>query len=237
MLKKSEKGERVQEGEKPKQKSPEVKPYVPPVPFPGRLKQHQLEAQFAQFVEVFKKLQINIPLLDALKQIPSYAKFLKELLTNKRTINNTEKVMLIGESSMVIEKKSAYLPQKLNDQGSFTVPCTIGNFHFNNVLIDSGASINLMPLSVFRKLGIGQQTCKKSPVTLQLADKSIRFSKGTIEDVLVKVDELIFPVDFTVLDMEEDEDIPLILGRPFLATGKALIDVGEGKLTLRALEK
>ena len=94
-----------------------------------------------------------------------------------------------------------------------------------------------MPLSVFRKLGIRQQACKKTPVTLELADKSIRFSKGTVEDILVKVDELIFPVDFTVLDMKEDEDIPLILGRPFLATGKALIDVGEGKLTLRALDK
>ena len=233
----SKKEKEEQKGGEPKKKSPEVKPYVPPVPFPGRLKQQQLEAQFAQFVEVFKKLQINIPLLDALKQIPSYAKFLKELLSNKRTINNTEKVMLIGESSMVLEKKSAHLPKKLNDQGSFTVPCTIGNFHFKNVLIDSGASINLMPLSVFKKLGIGQHTCKKTPVTLQLADKSTRFSKGTVEDVLVKVDELIFPVDFTVLDMEEDEDIPLILGRPFLATGQALIDVGKGKLTLRGLDK
>ena len=80
-----------------------------------------------------------------------------ELLTNKRSINNTEKVMLIGEGSMILEKKSAHLPQKLNDQGSFTVPSTIGNFQFKNVLIDSGASINLMPLEVFRKLGIRQQ--------------------------------------------------------------------------------
>ena len=106
----SKKEKEEQKVGEPKKKSPEVKPYVPPVPFPGRLKQQQLEAQFAQFVEVFKKLQINIPLLDALKQIPSYAKFLKELLSNKRTINNTEKVMLIGESSMILEKKSAHLP-------------------------------------------------------------------------------------------------------------------------------
>ena len=102
-------------GKEPKPEAPAMQSYVPPVPFPGRLKQRELEAQFSRFCDIFQKLQINIPLLDALKQIPSYAKFLKELLTNKRSINNTEKVMLIGESSMILEKKSAHLPQKLND--------------------------------------------------------------------------------------------------------------------------
>ena len=244
-VKKAERQVQIQEKdpEKGKQKeeeltskAPVVQPYVPPVPFPGRLKQRELEAQFARFCDIFKGLQINIPLLEALKQIPSYAKFMKELLSNKRSMESVEKVMLLGESSVAIEKKSAQLPKKLKDQGSFSIPCTIGNIDFENVLIDSGASINLMPLSVFRKLGIEPHKCKRKPITVQLADKSSRFSKGTVEDVLVKVDKFIFPVDFVILDVEEDEDIPLILGRPFLATGQALIDVGQGKLTLRALD-
>ncbi|XP_073123832.1 uncharacterized protein [Henckelia pumila] len=92
-----------------------------------------------------------------------------------------------------------------------------------------------MPFSVFRKLGMGEQ--KPTRVSLQLADISIKYPRGIIEDVLVKVDKFIFPVDFVVLDMEEDLDMPLILGRPFLATGKALIDVQKGKLLLRVGEE
>ncbi|CAA0828832.1 Unknown protein, partial [Striga hermonthica] len=113
----------------------------------------------------------------------------------------------------------------------FTIPCTIGNISINNALCDLGASINLMPLSIFKKLGLGE--VKPSTVTLQLADRSITYPKGIVEDVLVKIDKFIFPVDFVVLEMEEDNDVPLILGRPFLATGDALIDVKNGELTLR----
>ena len=88
-----------------------------------------------------------------------------------------------------------------------------------------------MPLSIFRRLGLGE--AKPTRVTLQMADRSIKHPRGVIEDVLVKVDKFIFPADFVVLDMEEDRDIPIILGRPFLATGKALIDVQKGELRLR----
>ncbi|XP_075479313.1 uncharacterized protein LOC142520196 [Primulina tabacum] len=102
-------------------------------------------------------------------------------------------------------------------------------------LCDLGASINLMPLSVLRKLGLGEP--KPTRMSLQLADRSVKYPRGLIEDVLVKVDKFIFPVDFVVLDMEEDIEMPLILGRPFLATGKALIDVQEGKLRLRVGEE
>ena len=93
-----------------------------------------------------------------------------------------------------------------------------------------GASINLMPLSIFRRLGLGE--AKPTRVTFQIADHSIKHPRGIIEDVLVKVDKFIFPADFVVLDMEEDRDILIILGRPFLATGRALIDVQKGELTL-----
>ena len=127
------------------------------------------------------------------------------------------------------------MPQKLKDPGSFTIPCAIGNSIFEKALCDLGASINLMPLSIFRKLGLGE--ARPTTISLQLADRSIKHPRGVIEDVLVKVDKFIFPADFVVLDMEEDKEIPLILGRPFLATGRALIDVQKGELRLRVQEE
>ena len=127
------------------------------------------------------------------------------------------------------------LPSKLKNPGSFTIPCTIGDFDFDKVLCDLGESVNLMPLSIFRKLGLGE--VKLTTVCLQLADRSIKHPRGIIEDVLVKVDKFLFPIDFIVLDMEEDRDVPLILGRPFLAIGRTLIDVHQGKLILRVQDE
>ncbi|GKU88727.1 hypothetical protein SLEP1_g2957 [Rubroshorea leprosula] len=160
--------------------------------------------------------------------MPSYAKFLKEILANKRKLEEFEMVKLNEECSAILQNK---LPPKLKDPGSFSIPCIIGNVNFDKALCDLGASINLMPFHVFRKLGLGEPT--PTTVSLQLADRSIKYPRGVVEDVLVKVDKFIFPVDFIVLDMEEDFEMPLILGRPFLATGRALIDVQQGKLSLR----
>ena len=101
----------------------------------------------------------------------------------------------------------------------------------DKVLCDLGASINLMLLSVYKKLGFGE--IKQTTISFQLVDWSIKYPRGIIEDVLVKVDKFIFPADFVVLDMEEYQEVPLILGRPFLATGRALIAVQKGELTLR----
>ncbi|XP_062089086.1 uncharacterized protein LOC133795650 [Humulus lupulus] len=122
------------------------------------------------------------------------------------------------------------LPQKVKDHRSFTIPCTIGGSSFDKAICDLRASINLMPLSVFKKLGVGE--VKLTTITLQLVDRSLTYPRGVIEDVLVKVDKFIFPADFVVLDKEEDHEIPIILGHPFLATGRALIDVQGGHLTL-----
>ena len=103
------------------------------------------------------------------------------------------------------------------------MPCAFGETVFEKALCDLGASINIMPLSIFRRLRLGE--AKPTRVTLQMANRSIKYPRGLIEDVLIKVDKFIFPTDFVVLDMEEDHDIPIILGRPFLATDRALIDV------------
>ena len=205
--------------------------YDPPIPFPQRLRKNNMDDQFSNFLSVFKQLHINISLIEALEQMPKYAKFLKDIISKKRKLEEHETVMLTEESSAILQRK---LPPKLKDPGSFTIPCTIGKSYFNRALCDLGASINLMPLFVFRKLGLGE--VKPTTISLQLADRSIKYPRGVIEDLLVKVDKFIFPVDFIVLDMDKDEEIPLILGRPFLAMGRTLIDVQQGKLVLRVGE-
>ncbi|KAJ9553266.1 hypothetical protein OSB04_017311 [Centaurea solstitialis] len=211
---------------------PTVKATVPKVPFPSRLKAHKDDVNFAKFLEVFKKLHINIPFADALAQMPSYVKYLKDILSNKRKIEEHAAVALTEECSAIIQHK---LPPKLKDPGSFTIPIHIGTSEFSKALCDLGASINLMPLSIFRKLGLGE--VQETGITLQLANRSIKYPYGVIEDVLIKVGRFYFPIHFVVLDMEEDLEIPLILGRPFLATGGAIIDVKGGKLTLRVGEE
>ncbi|XP_054782728.1 uncharacterized protein LOC129290033 [Prosopis cineraria] len=159
--------------------------------------------------------------------MPKYAKFMKDVLSKKRRFNEFETVALTKSCTDIIKQ----LPQKLKDPGSFSIPCHIGNKFLGKALCDLGASINLMPLSIFNKLELGE--ARPTTVTLQLADRSLAYPRGVIEDVLVKVDKFIFPVDFIVLDCEVDRDIPIILGRPFLATARTLIDVEKGELTMR----
>ncbi|CAL2280276.1 unnamed protein product [Prunus armeniaca] len=201
--------------------------YVPQVPFPQRLQKHKRDQQTMDILELFRKVQINIPLLDAVKQIPAYAKFLKDVCTNKRKFATHEKVMLSEECSAVLLKK---LPPKLKDPGSFTISCIIGNLHIEKALIDLGASINLMPYSVFQQLGIGE--IKPTSVSLQLADRSIKYPLGIVEDILIKVDQFVLPADFIILDMEEDREVPIIMGRPFMATAGTIIDVKKGLLSM-----
>ena len=160
--------------------------------------------------------------------MPLYAKFLKEILSKKRKIAEEGIVNLTATCSAIIQKK---LPAKMKDPGSFTIPCSIGKYEFKKALCDSGVSINLMPLSVVQRLNLGELT--PTTITLQMADRSMAQPEGILEDVLVKVGKFIFPMDFVIMQMEEDTQVPLLLGRPFLATGAALIDVQKGELTLR----
>ena len=201
---------------------------IAPILYPQRLKKHKLDKQFTKFMEVFKKLHINILFADALEKMPSYVKFMKDILSQKRRLADFKTVNLTEECSAILQRK---LPQKLKDPGSFTIPCTIGNAIFERELCDLGANTNLMPLSIFKRLGLGES--RPTTVTLQLADRSLKHPRGVIEDVLVKVDKFIFPEYFIILDMEEDKEIPIILGRPFLATSREMIDVQKGLLKLR----
>ena len=177
---------------------------------------------------MFKKIEINIPFAEALAQMPNYAKFLKDILNKKRRFAEAEVVSLIAIRSVVIHRS---LPVKMQDPGSLAILCTIGNVEFKKALCDSGASINLMPLSIVKILKLGELT--PTAMTLQMVDKTMAHLEGIFEDVLIKVGKFIFPMDFVVMDMEEDTQVPLLLGRPFLATRAALIDVTKGELTLR----
>lgn len=156
------------------------KPYQPPVPFPQRLAKAKLDKQFGKFLEVLKKLYINVPFTEALQQMPTYAKFLKDILPNKRKLEEYEIVALTEECSALIQNK---LPPKLKDPGSFSIPCLIGNTSFDKAL----------------------------------CDRSVKYLVGILEDVPIRVGKFFIPVDFVVLEMEEDSQIPIILGRPFLA--------------------
>ena len=160
--------------------------------------------------------------------MPNYEKFLKEILNKKRKIAEEGIVNLTATCNAVIQQK---LPAKIKDPSSFTILCSIGKYEFKKALCDSGASINLMPLSVVQRLRLGELT--PTTITLQMADRSMAQPEGVLEDVLVKVGKFIFPVDFVIMKMEEDTQVPLLIGRPFLATGAALIDVQKGELTLR----
>ncbi|GAV68159.1 LOW QUALITY PROTEIN: hypothetical protein CFOL_v3_11662, partial [Cephalotus follicularis] len=188
-------------------------------------------ARMEEMMELFKQAQINIPLLDAIRQVPAY-KFLKDLCTTKRkmktyipkTVHLTEKV------SAVLSNK---LPPKLKDPGAPLISCKIGNLQIERALLDLGASVNILPSSVYDHFGFGE--LKPAEVTLQLADRSLKIPKGFIEDVLVKVDELYFPVDFLVLDMETPtigKPHSIILGHPFLATANACINYRSGAMDI-----
>ncbi|KAI3729642.1 hypothetical protein L6452_18303 [Arctium lappa] len=202
------------------------------IPYPQRLRNQRDELQFKKFLDVFKQLHINIPLVEAIEQMPNYAKFLKDILRKKKRLNEYETVALTEECSAMLSSK---IPPKLKYPGTFTIPCSIGGKEVGKALCDLGASINLMPLFVFNTLGIGE--ARPNTVSLLLADKSIAWPKGKIEDVLVQVNKFIFPVDFIILDFEADKDIPIILGRSFLATGRTLIDVQKGELTMRVQDQ
>ncbi|XP_070040286.1 uncharacterized protein [Nicotiana tomentosiformis] len=155
-----------------------------------------------------------------------YAKFMKDLVTKKRSMN-CEMIKMTHQASAIVHS----MAPTLEYPGAFTIPCTIGSVNFAKALYDLGASINLMPYFVFKTLGIGQP--RPISMRLQMANRTMKRPLGIIDDVLVRVDKFILLADFVILDCEVDYEVPIILGRPFLATGKALVYEEAGKLTFR----
>ncbi|CAN6544516.1 unnamed protein product [Malus baccata var. baccata] len=200
------------------------------MPFPGRFLQSKKEEEEKDVLETFRKVQVNIPLLDAIKQIPKYAKCLKKLCTTRKRFREKEVVQVSENVSAIIQRK---LPPKCKDPGSFTILCVIGNTRFKSAMLDLGASINVMPYSVYASMNLG--VLKNDGVIIQLADRSNVYPKGVVEDVLVQVNHLIFPADFYVLEMDESDhapSLPILLGRPFMKTAQTKIDVAKGEVTM-----
>ena len=160
----------------------------------------KLEEQFSRFLNMFKKIEINIPFSEALTQMPHYTKLMKDILIRKRKITEEGILSLTATYSTVIQKS---LLKKMHNPGSFTIPCKIGNAEMGKALCDYKASINLMPLSMVKRLSLGELT--PIAMTLQMADKTLAHPVGILEDVLIKVRKFIFPVDFVVIDIEEDK--------------------------------
>ncbi|CAN6583794.1 unnamed protein product [Malus baccata var. baccata] len=177
------------------------------VPFPSRFMQTKKEEAEKDILETFRKVQVNIPLLDAIKQVPRYAKFLKELCTTRKRMS-TKEVVKVGENvSAILQRK---LPPKCKDPGSFTIPCVIGNTRFESAMLDLGASINVMPYSIYASMNLGALK-----------------NDG--------VNHLVFPADFYVLEMDESDhapSLPILLGRPFMKTARMKIDVYSGTLSM-----
>ena len=200
-------------------------------PFPQALKAKKKAINQAKMLEVLRQVKVNIPLLDMIKQVPTYAKFLKDLCTVKTGLNVDKKAFLTEQVSAIIQCKT---PVKYKDTDCPTISVNIGGTCVEKALLDLGASVNLLPYSMYRQLGL--EELKPTSITLSLADRSIKIPKGTVEDVLIQVDKFYYSVDFVVLDTEPAATganyVPIILGRPFLATSNAIINCRNGVMQL-----
>ncbi|XP_023769232.1 uncharacterized protein LOC111917820 [Lactuca sativa] len=214
----------------PKKTTPLVTPIATHPSFPSQLATSKKNMEDKEILDTFRKVEVNIPLLDAIKQIPRYAKFLKEICTNKRKLKGSEKISMNKNASAVLQRK---LPPKWKDPKMFTVPCKIGDVTFSSAMLDLGASINIMPYSVYELLNVGP--LRETGVIISLADKSSVFPRGVLEDVLVQVNQLVFLVDFYVIDLDEQvssKSVIILLGRPFLKMARIKIDLYAGSLTM-----
>ncbi|GKE50268.1 reverse transcriptase domain-containing protein [Tanacetum coccineum] len=211
--------------------APKPKP-KPSIPYPSRLNDQKLREkannQMLKFLQIFQRLHFDISFTDALLHMPKFASTFKSLLSNKEKLFELAKTPLNENCSAVLLKK---LPEKLGDPDKFLIPCDFPELDECLALADLGASINLMPLSIWKQLSLPKLT--STHMTLELADRSIVHPKGVAEDVFVKVGKFYFPADFVVVDYDVDPRVPLILGRPFLRTTRALIDVYGEELTPR----
>ncbi|GJY56709.1 reverse transcriptase domain-containing protein [Tanacetum coccineum] len=211
--------------------SPRPNSYQSKLPYPERMKVRENDkpsAQHSRFLKMFKQLRLEIGLKDALVEMPKFNKWLSSLLRNKEKLEEIAITTVNAECSAIIMNK---VPEKLEDPGKFLIPCALQELDRTSALADSGASINLLPHSIYKQLGLEALTPTR--MTLELANRSITHPMGIAEDVVVRVDGFTFLADFVVVNFEPDPRVPIILGRPFLRTAKALIDLYEETLTLR----
>ncbi|GJT18158.1 reverse transcriptase domain-containing protein [Tanacetum coccineum] len=196
----------------------------PNIPYPSRLDDQKLREkasnQMEKIFQIFQDLRFDISFADALLLMPRFAPTIKNLLMNKDKLFELAKIPLNENCSAMLLKK---LPKKLGDPDKFLIPCDFSGIDICYALADLGVSINLTHLSIWKNLSLPELTPTR--MTLELADRSITYPKGVAEDIFVKVGKFHFPTDFVVVDFDVDPRVPLILGRSFLRTGHALIDV------------
>ncbi|GJS13448.1 reverse transcriptase domain-containing protein [Tanacetum coccineum] len=212
---------------KPVKETPIPKPYKPKIPYRQRLRKKKMEAQYGKFLDMIQAIRINVPLVDVLAGMTNYGKFLKELVSNKHKIEQISAAFLSDENSALIQNK---VPPKLGDPGSFLIPCNFNKAFSCDALADLGASINLMPYSLYAKLSL--ETLKPTKMIVRLADRLFQYPVGIAKNMLVEVGKFTFLIDFVILKMEENSKVPLILGRPFLHTTDAVIRVKQKQLNL-----
>ncbi|GKC72600.1 reverse transcriptase domain-containing protein [Tanacetum coccineum] len=204
----------------------------PSIPYPLRLNDQKLHEkannQMLKFLQIFQILHFDFSFVDALLHMPKFASTFKSLLSNKEKLFKLANTPLNENCSVVLLKK---LPEKLRDPDRFLIPCDFPELLECLALADLGASINLMPLSEWKKLSLPEFTPTR--MTIELANRLVAYPVGVTEDVFVKVGKFHFPTDFVVVDYDVDPRVPLILGRPFLRTTRALIDVHGEELILR----
>ena len=218
------------ENEVEKNKKKEAGKNVPAhkLPYPKAQSKKDLERHLKRFLDIFKRLEINIPFAEALEQMSTYAKFMKEIMSKKHRYNDDETIQLDTNCSAIIQIR---LPRKERDPRRVTLPVAIGTVNVGKALIDLGSSINLIPYSVVKLFG--GLDMKLGRMTLQIADKSVARPMGIDEDVLVRVDKFVFSVDFVVMDIEEEDDVPLILGKAFMLATRMMIDYDGGLMKVR----
>ncbi|GJS33403.1 reverse transcriptase domain-containing protein [Tanacetum coccineum] len=192
---------------KPVKETSLPKPYKPKIPYPQRLRKEKKETQYEKFLNMIRAVRINVPFVDVLAKMLNYGKFLKELIRNKHKIEQISASFLSDGSSAMIQNK---VPPKLGDPGSFLIPCNFNKTFSCNTLTYLGASINLMPYSLYVKLSLN--TLKPAKMSVRLADRSFQYHVGIAENMLVEVGKFTFPTDFVILEKEEDSKVPLILG-------------------------
>jgi hypothetical protein len=184
-----------------------------------------------RFLEHLHQVKVNLLLLHLIKQMPLYVKVIKDLCTVTRKHHVKKTAFLIEQVSVIIQHK---IPPKYKDSGCPTISYTIGDYNIECALLDFGASVNLLPFSVYLQRELGE--LKHTSITLQLADRSVRKPRGVVKDVLVKVENFYYLVDFIILDIKPtlhpSANIPIILSRPFLATANALINCRNGRMKI-----
>ncbi|GJZ58590.1 hypothetical protein Tco_0614084 [Tanacetum coccineum] len=180
-----------------------------------------------------KTLEIQIGQMSKVLQERGFGSLPSSTETNPRDHVKSISTIVEADANSICRIGSDQYVEK--DPGSFTLPCYINNVCFDNALADLGASVSVMPLSTYLNLGLGELAHTK--LTVELADRTVKYPKGIAENVLVGIGKFVFPVDFIILDMPEDIKVPLILERPFLSTAHAKIDVFKRKITLRVREE